>query len=139
MEVIIETTKGNLGVDLFEEEAPKTVANFLRLAHQGFYDNLEFFRLVPEFVIQTGCPRNDGTGNAGYFIKCELNAKELETGSLAMAHCGRNTGSSQFFVCLSDRYVEGLQGNHTIFGVITSGLDNLNELTLADKIITVKL
>ncbi|TAF32147.1 MAG: peptidylprolyl isomerase [Cytophagales bacterium] len=139
MNAVIETTQGRLEIELYKDDAPKTVANFLRLASKGFFDGLEFFRLIQEFVVHTGCPKNDGTGNAGYLIKCEINDKEFQSGTLAMAHCGRDTGSSQFFICLSDRNVEQLVGNHTIFGQVKEGLDNLNQLKVGDKITSVKI
>jgi peptidyl-prolyl cis-trans isomerase B (cyclophilin B) len=111
---IIKTTKGNINVDFFDKEAPGTVANFVKLAKSGFYDGLTFHRVIPNFVIQGGCPNGDGTGGPGYSIKCEINPNKHLAGSLSMAHRGKNTGGSQFFVCYSPQ--PHLDGVHTVFG-----------------------
>ena len=116
-------------VEFFEQEAPETVKNFCSLAERGFYNGLTFFKVVPDFVIQTGCPKNTGMGDAGYFIKCELHGEHQKhvLGSMSMAHCGRDTGSSQFFICLNPRYAQHLNRNHTCFGkIVSSNLQLLN-------------
>jgi len=111
---IIKTTKGNISVDFFDKDAPGTVANFAKLAKSGFYDGLTFHRVIPNFVIQGGCPNGDGTGGPGYSIKCEINPNKHLAGSFSMAHRGKNTGGSQFFVCHSPQ--PHLDGVHTVFG-----------------------
>lgn len=92
----IETDKGNIEITLFDKEAPKTVANFEKLANQGFYNGLTFHRVLPNFVIQGGCPKGDGTGGPGYTIKCEINEHKHGTGALSMAHAGKDTGEVSF-------------------------------------------
>jgi len=111
---IIKTTKGNINVEFFDKDAPGTVANFVKLAKSGFYNGLTFHRVIPNFVIQGGCPNGDGTGGPGYSIKCEINPNKHLAGSLSMAHRGKNTGGSQFFVCHSPQ--PHLDGVHTVFG-----------------------
>jgi peptidyl-prolyl cis-trans isomerase B (cyclophilin B) len=124
--VQLQTSKGNINVELFRKEAPGTVANFVKLASEGFYDGLAFHRVIPNFVIQGGCPNTregakgtPGTGGPGYKIKCETagNPHKHELGALSMAHAGKDTGGSQFFVVNGDRSnVAHLDGVHTVFG-----------------------
>ncbi|CAD7287671.1 hypothetical protein LMG7974_00551 [Campylobacter majalis] len=113
---ILHTTKGDIRLELFAQEAPQAVANFVDLIGVGFYDGLKFHRVIPNFVIQGGCPYGTGTGGPGYRIKCECDKQSVkhERGSLSMAHAGRDTGGSQFFICHSAQ--PHLDGVHTIFG-----------------------
>ncbi|MEN1761089.1 peptidylprolyl isomerase [Anoxynatronum sibiricum] len=129
---VIETRKGTMVIELFEQDAPGTVANFEKLIKDGFYDGLTFHRVIPDFVIQGGCPHGTGTGGPGYTIKCELdnNPKRHERGSLSMAHAGRDTGGSQFFVCHSPQ--PHLDGNHTVFGKVIEGLEVIDDIRQGD-------
>ncbi|SMP38567.1 peptidylprolyl isomerase [Anoxynatronum buryatiense] len=129
---VIETRKGTMVIELFEQDAPGTVANFEKLIKDGFYDGLTFHRVIPDFVIQGGCPHGTGTGGPGYTIKCELdnNPKRHERGSLSMAHAGRDTGGSQFFVCHSPQ--PHLDGNHTVFGKVVEGLEVVDDIRQGD-------
>jgi peptidyl-prolyl cis-trans isomerase B (cyclophilin B) len=95
---VIETDKGNIELVLFEKDAPNTVKNFEKLANSGFYNGLKFHRVIPDFMIRGGCPKGTGTGGPGYTIKCEINIQKHETGALSMAHAGKDTGGSQFFI-----------------------------------------
>lgn len=126
----IETAKGKIEIELFDEDAPNTVDNFVKLAKDGFYDGLTFHRVIPNFVIQGGCPTGDGTGGPGYTIKCEINPRKHETGTLSMAHAGKDTGGSQFFVTHSPQ--PHLDGVHTVFGQVTDGMDVVNAVTPGD-------
>ncbi|TQD28253.1 peptidylprolyl isomerase [Methanolobus vulcani] len=130
---IIETDKGNIVLELFEKDAPKTVANFEKLIKEGFYDGLAFHRVIPNFVIQGGCPRGDGTGGPGYSIKCETkgNPRKHGTGALSMAHAGKDTGGSQFFITHSPQ--PHLDGVHTVFGQVIEGQDVVNKIKARDK------
>lgn len=132
----IHTTKGFLDFELYEKEAPKTVEHFRTLAEQGFYDGLEFFKFIPDVLIQTGCPNNDGTGGCGYFSKCELLADQKhDFGVLSMAHTARDGNGSQFFMCLSRNDTDIFDGNHTCFGKLyKKGFDVIQKLELGDKI-----
>ncbi|MDX9726489.1 MAG: peptidylprolyl isomerase [Bacteroidales bacterium] len=139
----IHTARGVMSVTFFEEDAPETVANFIRLANEGFYDGLAFHRVIPEFVIQGGCPfsrdMNDprvGTGGPGYKIKCELDGGNQyhDRGVLSMAHAGRNTGGSQFFICHSRTNTRHLDRQHTCFGKVTDGLEIIDKIRQGDKI-----
>jgi peptidyl-prolyl cis-trans isomerase B (cyclophilin B) len=132
MQAVIDTDKGRMVVDLFPGEAPGTVSNFAKLAREGFYDGLTFHRVIPNFVIQGGCPRGDGTGGPGYHIKCETdnNPHKHLRGSLSMAHAGRDTGGSQFFICHSPQ--EHLDGKHTVFGQLVEGFDVLDAIRQGD-------
>jgi peptidyl-prolyl cis-trans isomerase B (cyclophilin B) len=138
-----ETNKGTLVAELYEKEAPKTVANFEKLANDGFYDGVKFHRVIDEFVVQGGDPLSRelpagnpriGTGGPGYQIKCETagNPKKHEVGALSMAHAGKDTGGSQFFMVLSESNTRHLNGVHTVFGKITQGLDVLKQLRKDD-------
>ena len=132
----IHTEKGVMKVLFFEKDAPNTVANFVKLAREGFYDGLTFHRVIPDFVIQGGCPRGDGTGGPGYTIKCETegNPNKHGTGALSMAHAGKDTGGSQFFITHSPQ--PHLDGVHTVFGhVIGDGMDVVNKIQQGDKML----
>lgn len=127
---VIETEKGNIVLELFEEDAPNTVANFVSLINKGFYDGLTFHRVIPNFVIQGGCPIGDGTGGPGYTIKCEINPRKHLTGTLSMAHAGRDTGGSQFFITHSPQ--PHLDGVHTVFGQVIEGMEVVNSIEQGD-------
>lgn len=133
---IIKTSKGEMKVDFFEDDAPKTVENFTKLAKDGYYDNLTWHRVIPNFVIQGGCPKGDGSGGPGYTIDCELDGENQfhDRGVLSMAHAGRNTGGSQFFVCHSRENTKHLDRHHTVFGKVTEGLDVLDAIQQGDSI-----
>ncbi|MDA8192454.1 MAG: peptidylprolyl isomerase [Thermaerobacter sp.] len=139
MQAIIHTDKGDLTLELFAQEAPGTVANFAKLAQSGFYDGLTFHRVIPNFVIQGGCPRGDGSGGPGYSIPCETsgNPHRHLRGSLSMAHRGRDTGGSQFFICHAPQ--PHLDGVHTVFGQVTDGLDVLDAVRQGDKMTNVEI
>lgn len=132
----IITVKGTMKVSFFEKDAPGTVQNFTDLAKKGFYDGLTFHRVIPNFVIQGGCPKGDGTGGPGYKIKCELTGENQyhDRGVLSMAHAGRDTGGSQFFICHSRANTAHLDRNHTVFGKVTEGLEVIDEIRAGDKI-----
>lgn len=135
----IETVRGAMQVELYADEAPGTVANFERLANSGFYDGLTFHRVIPNFVIQGGCPRGDGTGGPGYTIRCETegNPHTHQRGSLSMAHAGKDTGGSQFFICHAPQ--PHLDGKHTVFGRVTEGLDVVDAIRRGDAIETIRV
>lgn len=130
---IIETEKGNIVLELFEKDAPKTVENFEKLIKKGYYDGLTFHRVIPNFVIQGGCPKGDGTGGPGYSIKCETkgNPRKHGKGALSMAHAGKDTGGSQFFITHSPQ--PHLDGIHTVFGQVIEGMDVVNKIKAKDK------
>jgi peptidyl-prolyl cis-trans isomerase B (cyclophilin B) len=133
---IMETDKGTIRLELFDQDAPGTVQNFVELSEKGFYDGLNFHRVIPNFMIQGGCPKGDGTGGPGYKIKCEINKNKHLAGSLSMAHAGKDTGGSQFFICHSPQ--SHLDGVHTVFGK-TEDMDVVNAIRKGDKIISVKI
>jgi peptidyl-prolyl cis-trans isomerase B (cyclophilin B) len=124
-------------IDLFENDAPNTVANFEKLAKEGFYNGLSFHRVIPGFVAQGGCPQGTGTGGPGYNIDCEINPNKHERGSLAMAHAGRNTGGSQFYICYQPQ--PHLDGQHTVFGKVVSGMEHIDEVKGQDKMEKVEI
>lgn len=128
-------------MEFFEKDAPKTVENFTKLAKSGFYDNLTWHRVIPNFVIQGGCPNGDGTGGPGYTIDCELDGENQyhDRGVLSMAHAGRNTGGSQFFVCHSRDNTAHLDRHHTVFGKVVEGLDVLDAIKQGDSIDAVEV
>lgn len=132
----IVTVKGTMKVELYEQDAPNTVANFVKLSKEGYYDGLTFHRVIPDFVIQGGCPNGSGAGGPGYSIDCELtgNNQYHDRGVLSMAHAGRNTGGSQFFVCHSRNNTSHLDGVHTCFGKVTEGVEYVDEIREGDKI-----
>ena len=127
---IIKTNKGDINIDFFDNDAPGTVANFVKLAESGFYNGLSFHRVISNFMVQGGCPRGDGTGGPGYSIKCEINPNKHLAGSLSMAHRGKNTGGSQFFICHSSQ--PHLDGVHTVFGR-TQDMTVVNAIRTGDK------
>ena len=133
---IMETSKGTINLDLFEKDAPNTVDNFVKLSKDGFYDGLNFHRVIPNFMIQGGCPNGTGTGGPGYTIKCEINDNKHEAGSLSMAHAGKDTGGSQFFICHAPQ--SHLDGVHTVFGK-TEDMDVVNKIEKGDTIESVKI
>ncbi|MEO0350121.1 MAG: peptidylprolyl isomerase [Cyanobacteria bacterium P01_A01_bin.15] len=133
---IMETDKGTINIDFFDSDAPKTVENFVKLSKDGFYDGLNFHRVIPNFMIQGGCPKGTGTGGPGYQIKCEINPNKHEAGSLSMAHAGRDTGGSQFFICHGAQ--PHLDGVHTVFGK-TTDMDIVNAIRGGDKIVSVTI
>lgn len=132
----IHTEKGIMKVAFFTEDAPNTVNNFVKLSEQGFYDGLTFHRVIPNFVIQGGCPDGTGAGGPGYAIDCELTGgnQHHDRGVLSMAHAGRNTGGSQFFICHSRDNTAHLDRNHTCFGKVTEGLDVIDDIRAGDTI-----
>jgi peptidyl-prolyl cis-trans isomerase B (cyclophilin B) len=136
MKAEIHTEKGVMKVEFYEKDAPNTVANFVKLAKSGFYDGLNFHRVIPDFVIQGGCPNRTGAGGPGYTIKCELDGGNQyhDRGVLSMAHAGRNTGGSQFFICHSRKNTAHLDRNHTCFGKVYEGLDVLDAIAQGDEI-----
>ncbi|QRG69854.1 peptidylprolyl isomerase [Brevibacillus choshinensis] len=136
----ITMENGNvIELELFEGEAPGTVANFEKLANEGFYNGLSFHRVIPGFVAQGGCPYGTGTGGPGYTIKCETkgNPHKHLRGALSMAHAGKDTGGSQFFICYDS--FPHLDGVHTVFGKITSGMEHVDAIKQGDKMGTVKV
>lgn len=138
---IIQTEKGDMTVEFYHNDAPKTVANFIKLSEDGFYDGLTFHRVLPNFVIQGGCPDGTGAGGPGYKIDCELDGDNQfhDRGVLSMAHAGRNTGGSQFFVCHSRAQTSHLDRNHTCFGKVVEGVDIVDDVREGDKIISIKI
>lgn len=133
---IMETEKGTINIDFFDEDAPNTVKNFVELSEKGFYDGLTFHRVIPGFVIQGGCPKGTGTGGPGYTIKCEINKNKHVAGTLSMAHAGKDTGGSQFFICHEPQ--PHLDGVHTVFGQ-TNDMDVVLAIRQGDKIQSVKI
>ncbi len=132
----IHTNKGLMKVKFYEEDAPNTVANFIKLSKSGFYDGLTFHRVIPDFVIQGGCPLGTGAGGPGYTIKCELNGNNQyhDRGVLSMAHAGRDTGGSQFFICHNRMNTQHLDRNHTCFGKVYEGVDVIDLIRKGDII-----
>lgn len=135
--VEFSTTKGNFKIELYPEEAPVTVANFISLIDSGFYDNIYFHRVVPGFVIQAGDPRGDGWGGPGYTIPCEYNNIFYDRGIVGMAHAGKDTGGSQFFITHTPQ--PHLNGKHTAFGKVIKGMDTVDKIEIFDKILKVQL
>lgn len=133
---IMETDKGTINLELFDKDAPNTVKNFVELSEKGFYDGLNFHRVIPDFMIQGGCPQGTGTGGPGYTINCEINPNKHQAGTLSMAHAGRNTGGSQFFICHSPQ--PHLDGVHTVFGK-TEDMGVVNAIRKGDKIRSIKI
>jgi peptidyl-prolyl cis-trans isomerase B (cyclophilin B) len=130
----IHTAKGVMKIEFYEKDAPNTVANFVKLAQSGFYNGLTFHRVLPDFVIQGGCPDGTGAGGPGYKIDCELTGENQyhDRGVLSMAHAGRNTGGSQFFVCHSRNNTAHLDRNHTCFGKVVEGVDVIDAIRQGD-------
>lgn len=131
----IHTEKGIMKVKFFDNDAPNTVNNFVKLAQKGFYDGLTFHRVIPDFVIQGGCPEGTGGGGPGYSIDCELDGDNQyhDKGILSMAHAGKNTGGSQFFICHSRENTQHLDKVHTVFGKVTEGYDVIDMISQGDK------
>ena len=145
-----DTNKGTIVADLFDKEAPNTVANFEKLANSQFYDGVKFHRVIADFVVQGGDPlsrdlpagdQRIGSGGPGYKIKCETkgNPHRHEVGALSMAHAGKDTGGSQFFMVLSEENTRHLDGVHTVFGKITQGLDVMKKLQRNDVMNSVRV
>jgi peptidyl-prolyl cis-trans isomerase B (cyclophilin B) len=145
-----ETNRGTIKAELYDKDAPGTVANFEKLANSGFYDGVKFHRVIPGFVVQGGDPlsrdlpegdRRVGTGGPGYHIKCETkgNPRTHEVGALSMAHAGKDTGGSQFFMVLDAGATRHLNGVHTVFGQITHGLDVMKQIKANDSMTTVRV
>ena len=141
MKAKIKTEKGDMTVEFYEKDAPKTVANFTTLAKKVFYDGLTFHRVLPDFVIQGGCPDGTGAGGPGYAIDCELDGENQyhDRGVLSMAHAGRNTGGSQFFICHSRNNTAHLDRNHTCFGKVVEGVDIVDDIRQGDKILKIEI
>lgn len=148
--VTFETNRGTMSGELFEKDAPNTVQNFEKLANSGYYDGIKFHRVIKDFVVQGGDPysrdlpvgdRRIGTGGPGYQIDCELkgNPNTHKVGALSMAHAGRNTGGSQFFIVLNEANTRHLNGEHTVFGQVTEGLDVLKQITQNDTMTKVRV
>jgi peptidyl-prolyl cis-trans isomerase B (cyclophilin B) len=131
----INTDRGTMVVEFYEKDAPKTVQNFIGLAKQGYYNGLNFHRVIPNFVAQGGCPNGNGAGGPGYKIDCELDGDNQyhDKGVLSMAHAGPNTGGSQFFICHSRQGTQHLDKKHTCFGKVTEGLEIIEQIQQGDK------
>jgi peptidyl-prolyl cis-trans isomerase B (cyclophilin B) len=138
---IIKTEKGDMTVEFYDKDAPNTVANFLGLAKEGFYNGVTFHRVIPDFVIQGGDPTGTGAGGSATKIKCELTGENQyhDRGVLSMAHAGRDTGSSQFFVCHSRNNTAHLDRNHTCFGKVIENVDVVDAIRAGDKILSVEV
>jgi peptidyl-prolyl cis-trans isomerase B (cyclophilin B) len=134
--VKISTDKGDMIAELYDNETPITANNFLSLIGKKFYDGLNFHRVIPNFVIQGGCPNGTGAGGPGYNIPCEVTSPKQfhDRGVLSMAHAGRNTGGSQFFICHNRQGTQHLDGNHTCFGKVNEGLEVIDAIGPGDKI-----
>lgn len=139
MHAELHTDYGVMKIEFYESDAPKTVANFVKLSKEGFYDGLTFHRVIPDFVVQGGCPLGTGTGGPGYKIECELDGGNQyhDRGVLSMAHAGRNTGGSQFFICHNRQNTQHLDRNHTCFGKVVENVDIVDKIKAGDKIIKV--
>jgi peptidyl-prolyl cis-trans isomerase B (cyclophilin B) len=130
----IHTNKGVMKIEFYEKDAPNTVDNFCKLAQSGFYNGVSFHRVIPDFVIQGGDPTGTGAGGPGYKIKCELTGdnQRHDRGVLSMAHAGRDTGGSQFFICHNRMNTQHLDRNHTCFGKVVEGLDVIDQIRQGD-------
>ena len=137
----IETNKGTFSFELYDDATPIAAENFKKLVAQGFYDGLSFHRVIPSFMVQAGCPDGTGAGGPGYSIQCETSATNQfhDRGVMSMAHRGPNTGGSQFFICHNMQGTQHLDGVHTCFGKLTSGLEFLDDISGGDKMIKVSL
>ena len=146
---IIKTEKGDMTVEFFDKDAPKAVANFKKLASEGFYDGIAFHRVIPNFMVQGGCPNSKdpakahlaGTGGPGYKIDCETDGENQyhDRGVLSMAHAGKNTGGSQFFICHSRANTAHLDRVHTVFGKVIENVDIVDDIRQGDKILTIEV
>jgi peptidyl-prolyl cis-trans isomerase B (cyclophilin B) len=128
----LHTSKGAIAVELFDDDAPKTVANFKKLAEDGFYNGVIFHRVIPDFMIQGGDPTGTGSGGPGYTFEDEFNDRSVERGALAMANSGPNTNGSQFFIVTADA-CPWLDGKHTVFGQVTDGMDAVDAISAVDR------
>ena len=128
----LHTNKGAIAIELFDDDAPKTVENFKKLAADGFYDGVIFHRVIPDFMIQGGDPTGTGSGGPGYTFEDEFNDHKVERGALAMANAGPNTNGSQFFIVTTDS-APWLDGKHTVFGRVTDGMDAVDAISEADR------
>ncbi len=128
-------------IEFYADDAPNTVDNFIKLSKEGFYDGLIFHRVIPNFMVQTGCPKGNGTGNPGYRIDCELDGDNQyhDRGVLSMAHAGRNTGGSQFFICHNRDNTAHLDRNHTVFGKVVEGVDIVDDIRQGDVITKIEI
>jgi cyclophilin family peptidyl-prolyl cis-trans isomerase len=124
----LHTNHGAIALELFDDDAPKTVDNFVKLSRERFYDGITFHRVIPDFMIQGGCPRGDGTGGPGYEFEDEPNDRRVVRGALAMANRGPDTNGSQFFIVTADA-APWLDGKHTVFGHVTDGMDVVDEIS----------
>ena len=131
-QAVPHTSEGDVELDLFPADAPKTVENFTKLASDGFYDGLIFHRVIPDFMVQAGCPLGTGTGGPGYSFEDEINEHKVERGALAMANAGPNTNGSQFFIVTAEA-TPWLDGKHTVFGKVTAGQDVVDRISKADR------
>jgi cyclophilin family peptidyl-prolyl cis-trans isomerase len=131
-QAVLHTSEGDVELDLFPADAPKTVENFTKLASEGFYDGLIFHRVIPDFMVQAGCPLGTGTGGPGYSFEDEINEHKVERGALAMANAGPNTNGSQFFIVTAEA-TPWLDGKHTVFGKVTAGQDVVDRISKADR------
>jgi cyclophilin family peptidyl-prolyl cis-trans isomerase len=129
---VLKTTEGSIEVELHADDAPKTVANFEKLAGEGFYDGLIFHRVIPDFMIQGGCPQGTGTGGPGYTFEDEINDNRVERGALAMANAGPDTNGSQFFIVTAEA-CPWLDGKHTVFGQVVSGQDVADRISQVER------
>ena len=138
---LLETEKGTMTIEFYDKDAPNTVANFVKLAESGFYNGLNFHRVIPDFVIQGGCPNGIGNGGPGYKIDCELDGENQyhDKGVLSMAHAGKNTGGSQFFICHGRQNTQHLDRVHTCFGKVVDGLDIIDQIHQGDKIVKITI
>lgn len=138
---IISTEKGDMKAELYTNETLINAENFIKLAESGFYNGLTFHRVIPSFVIQGGCPKGDGTGGPGYTIKCETKAERQyhDKGVLSMAHRGKDTGGSQFFICHNRENTKHLDGVHTCFGKVVEGVDIVDAISPGDKILSITI
>ncbi len=137
----IKSDKGEMVVEFYDKDAPNTVANFIKLSKEGYYNGLTFHRVIPDFVVQGGCPNGTGAGGPGYSIDCELEGDNQyhDKGVLSMAHAGRNTGGSQFFICHSRNNTSHLDRNHTCFGKVVEGLEVIDDIRQGDHIISIEV
>jgi peptidyl-prolyl cis-trans isomerase B (cyclophilin B) len=137
----IELKSGTMDVELYDEDAPGTVANFVKLIESGYYNGLSWHRVIPGFVIQGGCPEGTGRGGPGWTIKCELDGGNQyhDRGVLSMAHAGKDTGGSQFFVCHNRENTQHLDRRHTVFGKVTSNLDLIDQVKEGDEIVSITM
>ena len=137
----IESNKGTLAFELYDDAAPIAVENFKKLVSKGYYDGLSFHRVIPNFMVQTGCPDGNGAGGPGYSIKCETDGEKQfhDRGVMSMAHRGKDTGGSQFFICHNRQGTQHLDGVHTCFGRITEGIEFLDSIQGGDKMTKVTL